>query len=302
MVEKVQHFQHYGTGFRILICVFIIAFICQVMVQNAEAAVNDTSEEVFLNPEWLYAEFSEINTGNAVLYRAEENRKDVVIGLNAGHGTEGGALVYTYCHPDKSPKCTGGTTEEGAIQSYAVSDGMIFHNGETEADANLLVAGKLKEKLLDAGFDVLMIRDDANVQLDNVARTVICNNVADCHIAIHFDSDGLDYDKGCFFISVPDGLKSMRPVSFNWKPCDSLGRLLVDGLVDQGFFLYEDGYVPIDLTQTSYSTIPSVDIELGNQSTVLNDEVIDRYAEGLLEGIQVFFSEKYSEGKSGKSL
>ena len=54
---------------------------------------------------------------------------------------------------------------------------------------------------------MLMVRDGKDVQLDNVARTVICNNVADCHIALHWDSDGLSYDKGCFYASVPEKLK-----------------------------------------------------------------------------------------------
>ena len=43
----------------------------------------------------------------------------------------------------------------------------------------------LRDKLLASGYDVLMLRDGEDVQLDNVARTVICNNVADCHIALH---------------------------------------------------------------------------------------------------------------------
>ena len=41
----------------------------------------------------------------------------------------------------------------------------------------------LRDALLDEGFDVLMIRDEEDVQLDNVARTVMANNIADCHIA-----------------------------------------------------------------------------------------------------------------------
>lgn len=36
----------------------------------------------------------------------------------------------------------------------------------------------LRDKLLASGYDVLMLRDGEDVQLDNVARTVICNNVA----------------------------------------------------------------------------------------------------------------------------
>ena len=100
---------------------------------------------------------------------------------------------------------------------------------------------------------------------DNVARTVICNNVADCHIALHWDSgDGKNYDKGCFYISVPEVLKSMEPVASHWQQHDALGADLVEGLRGQGATIYGKGNMSIDLTQTSYSTIPSVDMELGN--------------------------------------
>ena len=150
---------------------------------------------------------------------------------------------------------------------------------------NVLVAEVLKDKLLEAGYDVLMLRDGDDVQLDNVARTVICNNRADCHISIHFDGDFLDYDKGCFYISVPDELKEKDPVYAVWEASESLGESLIRGLVSQGIPLYEPGNVDLDLTQTSYSTVPSVDIELGNQYSSLSPESIESYAEGLFQGI-----------------
>lgn len=84
---------------------------------------------------------------------------------------------------------------------------MTFNDGATESSVTLRMAEILRDKLLAAGYDVLMVRDGSDVQLDNVARTVICNNVADCHISLHWDGDGLSYDKGCFYISVPDGIK-----------------------------------------------------------------------------------------------
>ena len=43
---------------------------------------------------------------------------------------------------------------------------------------------------------MLMIRESSDVQLDNVARTVLANNRADCHIALHWDSTSSD--KGAF--------------------------------------------------------------------------------------------------------
>ena len=89
-----------------------------------------------------------------------------------------------------------GTTGAGATKAVAVSGGMSFNDGTPESSVTLRMAQILKDKLLAAGYDVLMVRDGSDVQLDNVARTVICNNAADCHIALHWDGDGLSYDKG----------------------------------------------------------------------------------------------------------
>ena len=145
------------------------------------------------------------------------------------------------------------------------------------------------DRLLAAGYDVLMLRDGDDVQLDNVARTVICNNVADCHIALHWDGDGLSYDKGCFYISVPDALKSMEPVASHWQQHDALGAALIAGLQNQGAAIYKNGQMSIDLTQTSYSTIPSVDMELGNACSDHSDEALSRLADGLIEGVNGYF-------------
>ncbi len=112
--------------------------------------------------------------------------------------------VRTDCHPDKTPKVTGGTTAAGSVTAVAVSGGMTFADGTKEAHATLAAARLLRDKLLARGFDVLMLRDDADVQLDNVARTVVANNVADCLVSLHWDGDALGYDKGCFYISTPD--------------------------------------------------------------------------------------------------
>ncbi len=249
----------------------------------------ENGEAVYLDPSWEYASFSKINSGNAVFYAATENRNGIVVGVNAGHGTKGGADVKTYCHPDMSPKLTGGTTAAGSIEAVAVSGGMTFNNGMSEAKATLKLAQHLRDRLLAAGYDVLMIRDGDDVQLDNVARTVICNNVADCHIAIHFDGESLDHDKGCFFISVPDGLKSMPPVESTWVMSEELGTQIVKALSNHGIKIHNGGSMDIDLTQTSYSTIPSVDVEYGNQCTDTSDAYLDQLAEATVEGIEVFF-------------
>lgn len=251
-------------------------------------------QQITLDSTWEYADHSEINTGAAVLYLASEEsgRKGIVIGVNAGHGTAGGAKVKTLCHPDGSAKVTGGSTAAGATEAAAVSGGMTFQDGTPEREVTLRMAQILRDKLLSSGYDVLMLRDSEDVQLDNVARTVICNNVANCHIALHWDSgDGKNYDKGCFYISVPEALKTMEPVASHWQQHDTLGTDLVEGLREQGTTIYGKGNMSIDLTQTSYSTIPSVDMELGNAYSDHSDVVLEQLATGLLAGINTYFEQ-----------
>ena len=263
--------------------------------EETEAAsasvVYEDGGQITLDPSWTYADHSKINSGAAVLYKAAENRKEIVVGVNAGHGTFGGTKVKTLCHPDGSAKVTGGTTAAGATEAVAVSSGMTFNDGTPERSVTLRMAQILKEKLLAAGYDVLMLRDGDDVQLDNVARTVICNNAADCHIALHWDGDGLSYDKGCFYISVPDGLKSMEPVASHWSEHNALGSALVEGLRAQGAKINGGGSMSIDLTQTSYSTIPSVDMELGNACSDHSDSVLDLLGNGLVQGVNSYFGQ-----------
>ncbi|MBR6323129.1 MAG: N-acetylmuramoyl-L-alanine amidase [Lachnospiraceae bacterium] len=230
-----------------------------------------------------------IHTGEAILYRAKKNRNNIVVGVNAGHGTQGGSSVFTMCHPDGTPKLTGGSTAAGSLQATAVSVGMTFFDGTPERDVNLKEARIFRDLLLDAGYDVLMIRDGDDVQLDNIARTVICNNNAACHIAIHWDGDGLDYDKGCFVMTVPDGLKTMYPVSEIWQEDDRLGESLIQGLQSVGAPIHGNGLRQLDLTQTSYSKIPSIDIELGNAASDHSDDALWLRARGLLAGVNIFF-------------
>ncbi len=261
------------------------------------------SESIALDESWTYASNSAIHTGTATLYRAPEGegaaeRKNCTVCVNAGHGTSGGTNVQTLSHPDGTPKVTGGTNAEGAVYSLGISTGMTFLDGTTEASVNLMVAKALKEKLLSDGYDVLMIRESDDVQLDNIARTVIANNCADLHVAIHFDST--DYDKGCFYMAVPEiaSYKAMEPVASHWEEHNRLGQALIEGLQGVGLHLFGNGMMEMDLTQTSYSTIPSVDIEIGDQASDHSPAACDVYAQGLKDGIDLFAQSLQQGGAS----
>ena len=294
---------------------------------STEASVKETEETIppvdtvtpiFIEKKYLdmsmpYATYSVINEGTVTFYKQNENCDEkiltdfysvipdfdikkfkannrITIAVNAGHGTKGGSRLKTYSHPDFSPKVSGGTTKEGEVLSTAISDGMTFLNGMKEADANLLVATKLKEQLLIAGYSVLMIREDSDLRLDNIARTVLANYYADCHIAIHFDST--DYDKGIFYIvpeNNPDYL-NMIPLRDNVDNIKKLGKCIINSFKDMDEKIWHDsGTLLGDLTQLSYSTNPSVDIELGDKKTEVTEERATIFAIGIKKGIDAYF-------------
>lgn len=250
------------------------------------------SGEIGLNPDWKYAGYAKITSGKAVLYRSEaSNRKGKVVCVNAGHGTKGGSSVKTQCHPDGTPKVTGGTTGAGATSAVAVSGGMQFADGTAEAKVTLAMAKVLKDKLLARGYDVLMIRESDDVQLDNIARTVIANNKADCHIALHWDST--ESNKGAFYMSVPNVASycSMEPVASHWQQHHALGDSLIAGLKSAGVKIFSGGKMDMDLTQTSYSTVPSIDIELGDKVSDHSTAALDQLGNGLADGVDLFFGD-----------
>lgn len=256
---------------------------------NTAALANGT--EIGLDSNWQYANFSKINSGKAKFYKSTAaNKKGKVITVNAGHGTRGGEDVKTQTHPDGTVKIETGSTKSGVKTSAAVAFGMTLEDGTTEASMNLKVALKLRDKLLAKGYDVVMIRETSDVQLDNIARTVIANNNSDAHIAIHYDST--TSDKGAFYMKVTDkgDYKKMDPVSRMWQQHDRLGECLLNGLEEKGNKIWPPRGQNQDLTQTSYSTIPSVDIELGDKKTDHDDAKNDQMAEGLAAGVDKFFN------------
>ena len=287
------------------ILILIIFFILiQINCVNADIGVpssqaslmtqtykdNIAKSTVMLTDDLKYAEFSQIHTDSANLYTNNNpNKKNITICVNAGHGTSGGESVRTQCHPDGSAKVTGGSTAKGSTTATAVSSGMEFLDRTKERAATLSMALILKDVLLANGYNVLMIRETSDVQLDNIARTVLANSYANCHIALHWDDTTTD--KGAYYMKVPsvDSYKQMEPVASTWEKSDALGEALIDGLDSQGVKIFGDRHVEQDLTQTSYSSVPSIDIELGDKASDISDESLVKIAGGLLKGISDYY-------------
>ncbi|MDO4788902.1 MAG: N-acetylmuramoyl-L-alanine amidase [Johnsonella sp.] len=244
-----------------------------------------------LDPSWTYALNAKITSGTAMLYKADTKRKNITICLNAGHGTKGGEALKVLSHPDATPRVTGGEGEEGETSEAAISPGITFLDGSSEAEATLKLANMLKTEFLSRGYDVLMIRGGEDVQLDNIARAVIANNTSNCHISLHWDST--DTNKGAFYMGVPEvpAYRAMEPVASNWKKHEALGENLIKGLKAEGIKIFSEGRLPMDLIQTSYSTIASVDLELGDRASTNSKEEMKKMVKGIADGVDSYFGQ-----------
>lgn len=245
-------------------------------------------KKVKFKKKWKYGKYSKIHSGKSVLYKHTWGKNRKVVAVNAGHGTSGGERYKTLCHPDGSRKLVSGSTKAGAKYSPSITGGTSL-KGKSEAAATLSQAKRLKEQLLKAGFDVLMIRPGKNVQLDNIARTVMANKYADCHIAIHYDSSSSN--KGAFFLSVPNNkhYRNMEPVKSHWKQHNKFGRSVIWGIKKNGQRVAGSGSMAMDLTQTSFSTIPSIDLEVGDKATNTSKKAQTKMAKAITKGIKKYF-------------
>ena len=250
-----------------------------------------STEFVAFDLSWPYASYSKIHSAIIKLYRAPAGKaKEKTVCVNAGHGTSGGTDVKTQCHPDGTPKVTGGSTGAGETEAWAVAIGTTMLDGTPEADVTLSLALIVRDRLLEAGYDVLMIRETGDVQLDNIARTVMANQKADCHIALHYDYT--ENDKGAYYMSVPniDSYRAMEPVASIYEEHGRLGESVISGLSEAGAKIFADGPIAQDLTQTSYSTVPSIDLEVGDRGSPYTPDVQGRIAEGVVKGVEIYFS------------
>ena len=63
------------------------------------------------------------------------------------------------------------------------------------------------------------------------------------------------------------------------------------GLKSAGVKIFSGGSMEMDLTQTSFSTVPSIDIELGDKASDHSDAALEVLATGLLAGINQYFGQ-----------
>lgn len=211
----------------------------------------------------------------------ESSDKQKMIAIDAGHQLRGDNALEPI-GPDSSlmkAKVTSGTA--------GVSTGI------PEYELNLNIALKLKDELLNRGYQVYMVRETNDVRISNMERALNVNESgADIYIRIHADGSEISSTRGASALyPTPD-----NPFVGNLSSASKrLSRLIINAYCDKTN-LNNRGLSPRDdLTGTNWSKIPVTLIELGFMSNAEEDRLMQqeefqkKMVSGLADGIDAYF-------------
>lgn len=201
----------------------------------------------------------------------------ITIGLDPGHQGKQNS--------DTEPVSPGSSKQKMKVASGA--DGAS--TGVEEHEVNLAVALKLRSLLEEAGAEVIMTRESADVDISNAERAQLFNDYeVNLGLRLHCNGSDSSSDTGAFMLVPAD-----NPYK---EKCDKAAKIILDhyisetGLNDRGVTERDDQ------TGFNWCERPIVNIEMGHLSNAAEDEKLtdsdfqSDMARGLYEGILAYFS------------
>lgn len=162
-----------------------------------------------------------------------------------------------------------------------------------EYELNLVVAKKVKEELINRGYEVVMIRETHDVDLSNKERADIANKSgADIFIRIHAN--------GSENPSV-NGTSTLYPSKKNPYIADlsaaslKLSQAIVDAICENTGSKNRGAIAHDDMSGINWSKIPVTIIEMGYMTNEKEDKLMqtedyqNKIAQGICDGIDKYF-------------
>lgn len=211
-----------------------------------------------------------INFNSKMVVAKDTNNNKVTICIDPGHQKKGDSKLEPISpgSGNKKPRVSQGTEGIGSKKA--------------EYEVNLEASLLLKDFLIKKGYNVIMTRENHEVNISNAERAEIANKAnADMTIRIHCDSLK-DSSKSGTTILVPSSKANNTKVIY--EESNKFATILKDNLKKQGIKV-NGIFERNDITGFNWSRVPVVILEMGFMSNYSEDKMLcdKNYQEKLMK-------------------